>query len=140
MNVFPHQIARPPREQGQGTPDLALEMENPVRNIVPETDERAVQVRHLAARCAKGAGKDRTAVEAGSRVPTVFTMCGFDCPGYRRARHDITRCFDTPRHGDVLSWAGVGASAVPIYWDSVFGHTQAVLGPPAWLMPNRCQT
>ncbi len=131
---------RPASTRGQGPPDLALEMENPVRNIVPETDERAVQMRHLAAHCAKGAGKDRTAVEAGSRVPTVFTTCRFNCPGDRHARHDITLCFDAPRHGDVRSWAGAGASAVPIYSDPVFGHTQAVLGAPAWPMPNRCQT
>lgn len=112
----------------------------PVRNIVPATDERAMQAHHLTARCAIGAGKDRTTVEAGSLIPTVFTMCGLDCPSDYRASHDITRCFNTPRHGGVPSWANGGASAVANYSDPVFGHTQAVLNALAWPSPKRSQT
>ena len=64
VDVAPRQLARLPRQQRQGAPDLAFEMKHPVKEVVEEGRERAVNVGVLAALLAVRAGKLGAAVEA----------------------------------------------------------------------------
>lgn len=49
VDVAARQLARPPREQRQGAPDLSLEVQHTVQQIVKEAFERAVDVGLLPA-------------------------------------------------------------------------------------------
>ena len=70
-------FARTPREHRQGAPDLALEMEHAVDQIVEERADGLVDVRGLAAGVAVAADQHGATIEAGAfvGVASALTMC-----------------------------------------------------------------
>src|SRR5690606_3805278 len=68
FDIAPGQLAGPERQERQRVPDLALEMQRAVQQVVEESAERAVDVRLLPAGVAVRADQLGAAVEAGRLV------------------------------------------------------------------------
>jgi hypothetical protein len=64
MDIAARQLARAPREQRQRRGDLALEVEDAMREVVADRAQRAVDMRRLAAGVAMRADQRRPAIRA----------------------------------------------------------------------------
>ena len=95
VDVAAGEQARPPGEQRQGAPDLALEMEDAVQQIVPEGVNRAVDVRRLPAFVAIRPGQRGAAIEAiaAALVPRLAGR-RLDGAGDHAARDRFSNAFD----------------------------------------------
>ena len=97
VDVAPGQLARTPGEHRQGSPDLALEIEHAVEQVLEEAAQRAVDVRFLAAGMAILAGQLGPAIEAvrsracGRRRPRRFRL---DRARQHRAGRCVAQCFE----------------------------------------------
>src|SRR4051794_21474451 len=90
-NIAPRQLAGLPREHRQRAPDLAFEVEQPLDEVVEESDHRPVDMRLLAARRAIGPGQLRLAIKAALlvRVAVSFARFRLDRPAEQSAGHRI---------------------------------------------------
>ncbi|GAC1569114.1 MAG: hypothetical protein NVS3B27_12930 [Novosphingobium sp.] len=92
IGIFARQPAGMERQHRYGAPDLAFEMEHPVRQVVKERADGAVDMRRLAAGMAMAAHQRGTAVEAGRRMRAarLLPRDGFDGARGDRASYAVT--------------------------------------------------
>jgi hypothetical protein len=106
-DVAPGQLARPPRQQRQSPPQLAVEMEDAVGKVVPESGEAAVDMPGLAALVAMRPDQRGPAIEAGGALAMPLPGRRLDRARGQPARHRFADAFETPRdHGRQHDGAG----------------------------------
>ncbi len=102
VNIAPRQVARPPGQKRQRVPDLALEMEDRVDEVVPDRAEAAVDIGALSAMVAMRTRQAGAAIEAAQRrmaVRFALAVARFDRARREARRHRAADTLDIPCHG-----------------------------------------
>src|SRR5690606_33290055 len=96
MDIAAGELARLPREQRQGAPELAIEVQHAVDQVVADRRDGAVDMALLAAHPAIGAGQFRPAIRAVALgLVRRLARPRLGGAGEHAARHRIADAFDS---------------------------------------------
>ena len=123
VDIAARQVARPPGEQRQRIPQLALEMKDGVDEVVPDRAEAAVDVGLLPATVAMRPDERRAAIEAARAFVTAACAAvpRLDRAARQPRRHRRPDAFDIPAHRAFVAAQAGGATGLSPPRQSVIG-------------------